>query len=86
MFMRLIHAVFPHLCVLTYATQLSSQEHIKLIDMLFGPLDARRHEYLREALLVDVDCVLDDGEVNIGDLEDVVRKVAFKNALAETQG
>jgi hypothetical protein len=33
--------------------------------------------------LVDVDCILDNGEVDEGDLEDVVGKVAFEDALSD---
>jgi len=36
---------------------------------------------LREALLVDIDSILDDGEVDVGYLKDVVGKVAFEDAL-----
>jgi hypothetical protein len=32
--------------------------------------------------LVDVDCVLDNGEVDERDLEDVIGKVAFEDALS----
>jgi hypothetical protein len=49
--------------------------------MLFSPLNARRHELLREAFLEHVDGILDDGEVNIGCLEDVVGKVTLEDAL-----
>ena len=50
--------------------------------MFLGPLDAGGHEDLREAFLVDVYCVFDDGEVDVGDLEDVVGEVAFEAALS----
>jgi hypothetical protein len=36
---------------------------------------------LGEAFLVDIDGVLDDSEVDIGDLKYVVGKVAFEDAL-----
>lgn len=49
--------------------------------MLFRPLHTCRHEDLREALLVDIDSILDDGEVDVGYLKDVVGKVAFEDAL-----
>ncbi len=50
--------------------------------MLLGPFDAGRHENLRKAGLVDADGVFDDGEVDEGDLEDVVREVAFEYACS----
>lgn len=49
--------------------------------MLLCPLDTRRHELLRKALLKHVDGILDDGEVDEGDLEDVVWDVALEDAL-----
>ena len=50
--------------------------------MFLRPLDAGGHEDLGETLLIDVDCVFDDGEVDVGDLEDVVGEVAFEAALS----
>ena len=52
-----------------------------MVDVFFRPLDARRHERLREASLEGGDCVLDEEEIKVGDLEDVVGEVAFEGAL-----
>jgi hypothetical protein len=75
------HAFVPQIATLVYTAQLPLQQGVKLVDVLLCPLDARGHELLGKALLEHVDGVFDDGEVNVGDLEDVVGQIAFENAL-----
>jgi len=72
MVMRLLHTFLPKRAILIDATQLPRQDDVEIINMLFRPLHASRHKNLREALLVYVNGVFDDGEVDEGDLEDVV--------------
>lgn len=51
--------------------------------MLLGPFDAGTGHHGWETLLIDADGVLEEGEINEGDLEDVKRKVSFENAGPE---
>lgn len=51
--------------------------------MFFRPFDASGHELLWEAFLKHVDGVFDDGEIDVGSLEDVVGKVPFEYTLPE---
>lgn len=81
---RLVHALLPDGRVPIHAAQLSIQQDIERIDMLFRPLDARGHEHLWEALLVNIHSVFNDGEVNVGYLEDVLWKVALEYTLSIT--
>jgi hypothetical protein len=64
MLQRLLHTLVPQGAASFYATKLSGQDGVECVHVLLCPLDARRHEDLREALLVDVDGVFDDGEVD----------------------
>ena len=82
MLMRKLQAISPDLAVLLDTAQLSLEQDVELVYVLFGPLDTRRHELLREALLEHVDSVFDHDKVNVRDLEDVVGQIAFKGALA----
>ena len=81
MLVRDPQTLIPHITPFIHTTQLPLQEHIEPVDMLFSPFDARGHELLREALLEHVDGILDDGEVDVGSLEDVVGEIAFEDAL-----
>ena len=51
--------------------------------MLLGPFDAGAGHQGWETLLVDADGVLDEGEIDEGNLEDVKWKVSFENAGPE---
>jgi hypothetical protein len=84
MLMRQIHALCPGLAPLLHTTELPLEEYVELINVLLRPLDAGGHELLREALLEHVDRVLDDGEVDEGDLEDVDGDITLKDALSAT--
>ena len=81
MFLRQLQTLIPRLALLLHTAQLPLQYYVEVINMLFRPLDARRHDRLREAGLERGDGVLDDKEVDVGDLEDVVWQVAFECAL-----
>jgi hypothetical protein len=81
MLMRKLQTISPYLAVLFDTAQLSLKQDVKLVHMLFGPLDTRRHELLRKALLEHVDGILDHDKVDVRDLEDIVGEIAFKRAL-----
>lgn len=67
-------------------TELACQNIVEVIQMFLGPLDASAHHQGRKALLVYMDSVLDQSEINKGDLEDVMVKVAFKENLTSSFG
>ena len=49
--------------------------------MFLGPFDASAHHQGREALLVYINSVLDQSEIDKGDLEDMAMEVAFEENL-----
>lgn len=54
--------------------------------MLLSPRNARAHQQGWKALLVDMDSILDQSEVNQGNLENVMMEVAFKEDLTVSFG
>jgi hypothetical protein len=76
-----IHAFPPGRTISLNVTQLACQDAVKVIQLLLGPFDASTHHQGREALLVYMNGILHQSEVNKGDLEDVVVKIAFEEDL-----
>lgn len=77
-----LHALLPHARAALYAAELADQQGIVPVQMLLGPLDAGARHHGRETPLVDADRILDECEVDEGDLEDVERKIAFEDTLS----
>lgn len=77
-----VHALLPDAGAALHAAELADQQGIVPVEVLLGPLDAGAGHHGREALLVDTDGVLDEREVDEGDLEDVEREIAFKDTLS----
>lgn len=68
-----VEAFLPDRCATLNAAKLSAEQSIEPVQVMFSPTNARAAHYHREALLVDTDRVLDQGKIDIGDLEDVKR-------------
>lgn len=81
MLFRLIHALLKSGTTSFSAAQLSGKNDIESVNLFLGPLDARTHEQRWETGLKSRDSVFDDGEVDKGQLPDVLMQVAFENAL-----
>lgn len=81
---RSAHTVPPRLAPLSHAAELLRQQVVELIEPLFGPFHARGHHDGGEAFLESGDCVFDEGEVDVGELEDVVAEVAGEHDLARS--
>ena len=77
-----LHALGPRGAVAVDGAELPRQDRVEVLDVVLGPLDARRHHRRREARLVRHDRVADDGEVYVGYLVDVVVQVAVEDALS----
>lgn len=78
--MHNVDAFLPHGCPALHGAELSGEERVEAVEVLFGPFDAGAGHYGGEALLVDADGMFDEGEVNVGDLENVLGEVAFEDA------
>lgn len=76
-----LHALVPRLRPTLGATKLPRQDGIERFDLLLGPLDAGAHHGRGEAALEAADCVLDDGEVDEGQLPNVEVQISLENAL-----
>lgn len=81
MLLREIQTLVPRGVVALHTTQLPLQDDVEVVNMFLGPLDTGRHQRVRKARLERGDGVLDDEEVDVGDLEDVVGEIAFECAL-----
>lgn len=79
---RLPHAIPPLRLALPHAAQLPPQQRVELVQPLLRPLHAAAHHDGRETLLVRLDRVADEGEVDVGELVDVVGQVAFEDDAA----
>lgn len=80
-----VHAILPNGALRVQGAELSAEDLVEALNLLLGPSDACRHHEWREACLIDVHRVLDDGEVHKRQLEDVLREIAFEDALPETR-
>lgn len=76
-----LHTLLPHGAFRVDGAELAREDGVEVLDVVLGPLDARRHHGRLEARLVREDGVADDGEVDEGDLEDVLVQVAVEDAL-----
>lgn len=74
-----IDAFLPDSRASLYAAELPGEKGIESIQMVFGPLDAGTCQNSREALLVDVDCVFDQSEIDVGNLEYIEGKIALED-------
>lgn len=75
-----VKAFLPDSGPTLHAAELASQQAIEAIQVVLGPADTGAAHHARKALLVDADGVLDESEVDEGDLEDVERQVTLKDA------
>lgn len=57
-------AFIPCSCSWLYAAQLPGQDGVEPVEMLLCPFDTSARHQGGETLLVDVDGVLEDGEIN----------------------
>ena len=78
-FMHDIHTFFPSAGIALDTAELACEKGIEIVEVMLSPFDTSAAHDGREALLVDTDSVLDKREVDVGDLEDVKRKVAFED-------
>jgi hypothetical protein len=76
-----LHANHPSLTLLRHRAQLPLQQLIEVIDVLLGPFDTGTHHDHWETALVDQGGIFDEGEVDEGDLVDVMVEVTFKYTL-----
>lgn len=75
-----VDAFLPHGCPPLHGAELPREERVEAVEVLLGPFDAGAGHHGGEALLVDADGVFDEGEIDVGDLENVEREVAFEDA------
>lgn len=68
-----IEAFLPNRCATLHAAELSAEQSIEPVEVMLRPANAGAAHYARETLLIDTDGVLDQGKVDVGDLEDVKR-------------
>jgi hypothetical protein len=66
-----VKTFLPNRGAALHATKLSVEQSIESVEVMLSPANAGTTHYAREALLVDTDGVLDQGEINVGNLEDV---------------
>lgn len=66
------------------AAELAGEKGVEAVQVELGPFDAGAGHDGWEALLVDADGVLDQGEVDEGYLEDVEGEVAFEDTRSES--
>lgn len=62
-----------------YAAELAAEQIIKSVKVRLRPPDAGTGHHAGEALLVDADGVLDQGEVDERDLEDVEWEITLED-------
>lgn len=77
-----VHAFLPHSAFRIDCAELAREDAVEVFNVIFRPLDAGRHHRGREAGLVRQDCVSDDGEVDEGELVNVLVEVAVEDALS----
>jgi len=80
MLMHDVSALLPDRCTTLHAAKLSVQQGIEPVKVILGPANAGTAHYAGETLLVDGDGILDEIEVDEGNLEDVERQIAFEDA------
>ena len=73
-----IQTFLPDRCTALHAAELSIEEGIEAVEMMLRPANAGAAHCAGEALLIGSDGILDKIEVDVGDLEDVERQVAFE--------
>ncbi len=86
MLLRSAQTIVPGFATHAHTPQLPSQSRIEFIQPLFRPFNTRAHRCWGETLLECADGVADEGEVDVGELEDVVAEVAFEENGAGSEG
>lgn len=66
-----VNAFLPDSGATLHTAELACEQRVKAVEMVRGPFDAGASHDRGEALLVDADGVLDKGEIDEGNLEDV---------------
>jgi hypothetical protein len=84
MLFRLVHTLIISGTTSFGAAQLSGKNDIESVNLFLGPLDACTHEQRWKTGLKCRDSVFDDGEVDKGQLPNVLMQVALENALPST--
>lgn len=79
MLMYNIDAFLPDSRASLYAAELPGEKRIESVQVVFGPLDARTCHNRREALLVDVKCIFDQGEIDVGNLEYIEGEITLED-------
>lgn len=77
--MHNVEAFLPNRRATLHAAKLSTEESIESVEVMLSPANARATHYARETLLIDTDGVLDQGKVDVGDLEDVKRQITLED-------
>jgi len=76
-----IHAVFPNLAGFINTAKLKHQESVEVVEALLGPLDTSGHHWWREACLVNLSGIANNGEVDVRDLVNVQVQISFEYTL-----
>jgi hypothetical protein len=79
MLMYDIDAFLPDSRASLYAAELPGEKGIESVQVVFGPLDAGTCHNSREALLIDVECVFDQGEIDVGNLEYIEGEITLED-------
>jgi hypothetical protein len=80
MFVHNIKTLLPDRGAPLHAAELSAEQSVESVKMMLSPSDTGAAHHAREALLVNANGILDESEVDIGDLEDVKRKITLEDA------
>jgi hypothetical protein len=75
-----VEALLPDRGAPLHAAELSAEQSVESVEVMLSPSDTRTAHDAGEALLVNANGILDKSEVDIGDLEDVKRKITLKDA------
>lgn len=73
-----IEAFLPDRGPALYAAQLAAEQSVEAVQVMLGPANAGAGHQAGEALLIDTDGVLNQGEIDEGDLEDIKGEIAFE--------
>lgn len=76
-----VHAFLPHLRIWFDTAQLSDQNIVETIEVVFSPYYTGTCHRIWKALLVYSDCVLDHRKVDKRNLEYIKGEVAFEDTL-----
>ena len=73
MFMHNVKTFLPDRCTALHAAELPIEQGIESVKMVLGPANAGTAHRTGETLLIYSNGVLDQSEIDVGDLEDVKR-------------